>query len=102
MAGFVLYLLASFDLGYRMVELHPKTSIQQSSLSIQPNQQHPLTTKDTKDTKEDEGLPLMNADERGVEGGGKVVQIRGRYGYNRVRFGDRPGAKVGGGGDCNR
>jgi hypothetical protein len=34
--------------------------------AIRENQK-PLTTKDTKDTEEEKGLPLMNADERGLE-----------------------------------
>jgi len=34
----------------------------------------PLTTKDTKDTEEEKDLPLMNADERGLENGGKQVE----------------------------
>ena len=44
-------------------------SNQHSAFSENQNQhqnqnQRPLTTKDTKDTKEDNGLPRMNADER--------------------------------------
>ena len=57
MAGFVLYLLGGFALRYKMVELHPKNKKKHSAVSQNHYQdQDPLTTKDTKDTKEDEGL----------------------------------------------
>jgi hypothetical protein len=36
----------------------------------------PLTTKDTKDTEEEQGLPGMDADERGLESGIKPVEWR--------------------------
>ena len=43
-------------------------SNQHSAVSENQNQhQNPLTTKDTKDTKEDEDLPRMDADERGLK-----------------------------------
>jgi hypothetical protein len=41
--------------------------------AIRENQK-PLTTKDTKDTEEEKGLPLMNADERGLEDRPKQVE----------------------------
>jgi hypothetical protein len=40
----------------------------QRSAFSENQHQNPLTTKDTKDTKEEEGLPLMNADSRGSAG----------------------------------
>jgi hypothetical protein len=54
----------------------------------------PLTTKDTKDTEETQGLPLMNTDDTdfgkadGDEGGGDVefVLVPGGYGFERVRL----------------
>jgi hypothetical protein len=36
--------------------------------------QEPLTTKDTKDTEEEQGLPRMDADERGLKDGAKQVE----------------------------
>jgi hypothetical protein len=43
-------------------------SNQQSAISQGQNQnQRPLTTKDTKDTEEEQRLPRINADERGLE-----------------------------------
>jgi hypothetical protein len=55
----------------------------------------PLTTKDTKDTENNQGLPLMNTDDTdfgeagGEDGGGDVefVPVPGGYGFERVRLG---------------
>ena len=51
----------------------------------------PLTTKDTKDTKEEKGLPRMYADERGSQGDEssrdiEFVPVPGGYGFERVRL----------------
>jgi|ERR1051326_1484602 hypothetical protein len=51
----------------------------------------PLTTKETKDTGEEKGLPQMDADDRGWQGEERsrdieFVHVPGGYGFERVRL----------------
>ena len=63
-----------------------KRSVQQSALSMQPNQD-PLTTKDRKDTKEDEGLqPVITETHANLGCGGLTWDPQG--GGGRSRSGD--------------
>src|SRR5256885_12433920 len=48
---------------------------QQSAVSQDQHQnQRPLTTKDTKDTEEEKGLPRMDADKHGLKVGSRPVE----------------------------
>jgi hypothetical protein len=69
-------------------------SNQHSAVSEKQNQhqnQRPFTTEGTEDTEESKTLPLMNADNRGLQGEEssrdiEFVPVQGGYGFERVRL----------------
>jgi hypothetical protein len=69
-------------------------SNQHSAISEKQNQhqsQRPFTTEGTEDTEESKTLPLMNADNRGLQGEEssrdiEFVPVQGGYGFERVRL----------------